>query len=47
MTAFDDAGFGTANAHAYGTYTANSATLVDNLYDAPAGYTEDSTTPQK
>jgi hypothetical protein len=28
-----DAGFGTANAHSYGTYTANSATLVDNLYD--------------
>ena len=44
-TALDDAGFGTANGHAYGTYTANSTTLVDNLYDAPAGYTEDSTTP--
>jgi hypothetical protein len=44
-TALDDAGFGTANGHAYGTYTANSATLVDNLYDAPAGYTEDSTQP--
>jgi hypothetical protein len=44
-TALDDAGFGTANGHAYGTYTANSATLVDNLYDVPAGYTEDSTQP--
>jgi hypothetical protein len=31
-TALDDAGFGTANGHAYGTYTANSTTLVDNLY---------------
>ena len=44
-TPLDDAGFGTANGHAYGTYTANSATLVDNLYDAPAGATEDSTAP--
>ena len=42
-TPLDDAGFGTANAHSYGTYTENSATLVDNLYDAPAGATEDST----
>lgn len=41
----DDAGFGTANGHSYGTFTANSATLVDNLYDVPAGYTEDSTQP--
>jgi hypothetical protein len=44
-TALDNAGFGTANGHSYGTYTANSATLVDNLYDVPAGYTEDSTKP--
>jgi hypothetical protein len=44
-TALDDAGFGTANAHSYGTYTINSTTLVDNLYDVPAGYTEDSTKP--
>ena len=44
-TPLDDAGFGTTNAHSYGTYTANSATLVDNLYDVPAGYTEDSTQP--
>jgi hypothetical protein len=44
-TALDDAGFGTANGHSYGTYTQNSATLVDNLYDVPAGYTEDSSQP--
>jgi phage tail sheath protein FI len=44
-TPLDDAGFGTANAHSYGTFTVNSTTLVDNLYDAPAGDTEDSTTP--
>ena len=37
------AGFSAATAHSYGTYTANSATLIDNLYDAPAGATEDST----
>ena len=42
-----DAGFGTANAHSYGTYTANQPDLVDNLYDAPAGDTEDSTTPSQ
>ena len=46
-TPLADAGFGTANAHSYGTYTANSTTLVDNLYDAPAGDTEDSTTPSQ
>ena len=39
-----DAGFGTSQAHAYGGYTANSSTLVDNLYVAPAGDTEDSST---
>jgi len=39
-----DAGFGTAQAHPYGGYTANSSTLVDNLYVAPAGDTEDSST---
>jgi hypothetical protein len=44
-TALADAGFGTSNAHDYGSYTANSATKVDNLYVAPAGYTEDSTQP--
>ncbi len=44
-TALANAGFGTANAHPYGDYTANSNTKVDNLYLAPAGYTEDSTNP--
>ena len=39
-----DAGFGTAQAHAYGGFTANSSTLVSNLYLAPAGDTEDSST---
>jgi hypothetical protein len=39
----DDAGFGTSAAHSYGTYTANSQTLVDNLYVTPTGDSEDST----
>ena len=39
-----DAGFGTSQAHPYGGYTLNSSSLVDNLYVAPAGDTEDSTT---
>ena len=42
-TPLADAGFGTAAAHAYGTFTANSTTLVDNLYVAPTGDSEDST----
>ena len=42
-TPLDDAGFGTSDAHSYGGYTANSATLVDNLYVAPTGDSEDST----
>jgi hypothetical protein len=42
-TPLADAGFSASTAHSYGTYTANSATLIDNLYDAPAGVTEDST----
>ena len=37
------AGFSAATAHSYGTFTANSSTLIDNLYDVPAGATEDST----
>jgi len=37
------AGFSASTAHSYGTYTANSSTLLDNLYDVPAGATEDST----
>jgi len=44
-TALANAGFGTANAHDYGSYESNSATKVDNLYVAPAGQTEDSTDP--
>ena len=43
-TPLADAGFGTANAHSYGGFTANSTTLVDNLYLAPTGDSEDSTT---
>jgi len=42
-TPLDDAGFGTGDAHAYGTFTANSSTLVDNLYVTPTGESEDST----
>ena len=42
-TPLDDAGFGTSNAHAYGTFTANSSTLIDNLYVTPTGESEDST----
>jgi hypothetical protein len=42
-TPLDDAGFGTGDAHSYGGYTANSTTLVDNLYVAPTGDSEDST----
>ena len=44
-TALANAGFGSANAHDYGTYTANSSTKVDNLYIVPGGFTEDSTKP--
>ena len=43
-TPLADAGFSTSTAHSYGGYTANSSTLVDNLYDAPVGDTQDSTT---
>ena len=42
-TPLDDAGFGTSVAHAYGGYTANSSTLLDNLYIVPTGDSEDST----
>jgi hypothetical protein len=42
-TPLTDAGFSQTTAHAYGTYTANSATLIDNLYDIPTGATIDST----
>ena len=36
------AGFSTSTAHAYGGFTANSTTLIDNLYAAPTGETMDS-----
>ena len=42
-TPIDDAGLGTTTAHAYGGYTANSTTLIDNLYVTPTGDSEDST----
>ena len=41
-TPLADAGFSATTAHAYGTYTTNSATLVDNLYDLPTGDSIDS-----
>ena len=43
-TPLADAGLGTGQAHAYGSYTANSTTLVDNLYLAPTGDSDESTT---
>ena len=43
-TPLADAGFSTSTAHAYGTFTANSTTLIDNLYIVPSGDSEDSTT---
>jgi hypothetical protein len=42
-TPLDDVGFGTSAAHTYGGYTANSTTLIDNLYVTPTGDSEDST----
>ncbi len=42
-TPLADAGFSVATAHAYGSYTANSTTLIDNLYVVPTGDSEDST----
>tara|TARA_R110000803_G_scaffold42544_1_gene91117 strand:- start:137 stop:1639 length:1503 start_codon:yes stop_codon:yes gene_type:complete len=42
-TPLADAGFSTATAHAYGTYTASSTTLIDNLYAVPTGESVDST----
>ena len=42
-TPLADAGFSQTTAHAYGTFTANSSTLLDNLYDIPTGDTIDST----
>lgn len=44
-TALSDAGFGQADAHAYGDYSSTATDKVENLYVAPAGITEDSTQP--
>jgi hypothetical protein len=41
-TPLADAGFSATTAHSYGTYTANSSTLIDNLYDLPTGESLDS-----
>ncbi len=41
-TPLADAGFSQTTAHAYGSFTANSTTLLDNLYDIPTGATIDS-----
>jgi len=41
-TPLADAGFSSTTAHSYGTYTANSSTLIDNLYDLPTGDSIDS-----
>jgi hypothetical protein len=41
-TPLADAGFSSTTAHSYGTYTANSSTLIDNLYDLPTGESLDS-----
>jgi len=41
-TPLSDAGFSVTSAHSYGTFTANSTTLIDNLYDLPTGEALDS-----
>ena len=41
-TPLADAGFSSTTAHSYGSYTANSSTLIDNLYDLPTGESLDS-----
>ena len=41
-TPLADAGFSATTAHSYGTYTANSSTLIENLYDLPTGESLDS-----
>jgi len=41
-TPLADAGFSQSTAHAYGSFTANSSTLIDNLYDIPTGDSIDS-----
>jgi len=42
-TPLADAGFSSTTAHVYGTFTANSSTLLDNLYTVPTGESLDST----
>jgi len=41
-TPLADAGFSATTAHDYGKYTANSSTLIDNLYKLPTGESLDS-----
>ena len=41
-TPLADAGISNTTAHSYGSFTANSTTLIDNLYDAPTGESLDS-----
>jgi len=42
-TPLADAGFSATTAHDYGTFTKNSSTLLDNLYELPTGDALDST----
>ena len=42
-TPLADAGFSTSTAHEYGTFTADSDVLIDNLYELPTGESLDST----
>jgi len=42
-TPLADAGFSQTTAHSYGSFDADSTTLIDNLYDIPTGDTIDST----
>ena len=42
-TPLADAGFSTSTAHEYGTFTADSDVLIDNLYQLPTGESLDST----
>ena len=42
-TPLADAGFSTSTAHEYGTFTADSDLLIDNLYELPTGESLDST----
>ena len=42
-TPLADAGFSSTTAHSYGSFDADSTTLINNLYDIPTGDTIDST----